>query len=230
MIDGETEAVWRHVAPFVVWVAVMCLPMSNQAFRYGLQVGAGGAVLLFAQPWRYYPPPALRHLPLGLLVGAGVFFLWVFPESPWMKGAAGWFYDLYARTAVRQGPFPSSGGASPYAPECCGWFLSLIRLGGSALVIAVAEEYFWRGFLMRWLQGQPFTGIDPRRIGWGVLMVSSCLFGLEHSRWLAGVMAGTAYAFLYRRTGDLGVAVLAHGVTNGLLGLYVLITGSYQLW
>jgi CAAX prenyl protease-like protein len=61
-------------------------------------------------------------------------------------------------------------------------------------------------------------------------LTSSVLFGLEHSRWLAGVLAGLAYGLLYIRTGDLWAAVAAHITTNYLLGLYVLATGAYVFW
>ena len=43
-------------------------------------------------------------------------------------------------------------------------------------------------------------------------------------------MAGLAYAWLYVRTGKLWVAVIAHAVTNGVLGAWVLATGNWQFW
>ena len=225
---SEREAIWRHVAPFLAWVLVMCLPMQNQAFRYALQVLAGVSALLIARPWRYYASVSVRWLPVSVLVGAGVFAFWVIPESALMKRLP-WLYDLYMSVAVRGAGAPVAEG-SPYAPEQCGWVLSGIRLAGSAFVIAVAEEYFWRGFLMRWLRGHSFLNVIPRGLGWGILLTSSVLFGLEHSRWLAGILAGLAYGLLYIRTGDLWAAVTAHITTNYLLGLYVLATGAYIFW
>lgn len=220
-------AAWRHVAPFVVWVVVMSLPIPDPAWRYMLQTAAGGVALVLARPWQYYAPPSIRLLPLAVAVGVLVFILWILPETGWVR-RLGSVNEFYMRFAVRQaGVVPA---ASPYAPEQCGWPLALIRLTGSALVIAVAEEYFWRGFLLRWFKGHPFTAIPPRQIGWGILLVASLVFGLEHSRWLAGVVAGVAYGLLYIRTGDLWAAIVAHGVTNYLLGLYVLATGAYVFW
>jgi CAAX prenyl protease-like protein len=224
----EREAVWRHAAPFLVWVLVMCLPMQNQALRYAIQVGGGVIALLIARPWRYYPCLSVRWLPVSVLVGAGVCVCWVLPESPWMRRIP-WLYDVYMSVGVR-GEVALMPGGSPYAPEQCGWVLSGIRLAGSAFVIAVIEEFFWRGFLMRWLRGHSFLSVIPRGMGWGILLTSSVLFGLEHSRWLAGVLAGLAYGLLYIRTGDLWAAVTAHITTNYLLGLYVMATGAYVFW
>ncbi|MEI6516583.1 MAG: CAAX prenyl protease-related protein [bacterium] len=216
----------RHVAPFLVWVAVMCLPLPDPAIQYAIQTVATLAILLMARPWRYYPSLSVELLPVSILTGMVVFVLWVLPESDWMRKFPALF-DLYARYGIR-GVAPD--GPSPYAPEQCGWALAVIRLAGSALVIAVAEEFFWRGFLMRWMKAQPFLGVSPRHIGWGFLLAGSCLFGLEHSRWLAGILAGLAYGLLYIRTGTLWTAIIAHIVTNYLLGLYVLATGAYQYW
>jgi CAAX prenyl protease-like protein len=53
---------------------------------------------------------------------------------------------------------------------------------------------------------------------------------LAHTLWLAAIIAGLAYAWLYIRTGKLWVAVLAHAVTNGLLGAWVVFTGNWGYW
>lgn len=228
MSGEEKVAVWRHVAPFVVWVVVMSLPLGNPPVRYVVQSSVALVALLICRTWRYYPPVKITRLPLGILVGTGVFILWVLPESPyarWIPGLSAWYQNYGIRDLGGSG-----GLKSPFAPEQCGWLLASIRLGGSAFVIPLAEEYFWRGFLMRWLKGAPFYGIEAKHVGWGVLVVSSVLFGLEHSRWLAGIMAGAAYGLLYIRTGDLWVAITAHVTTNYLLGLYVLATASYVFW
>ena len=228
MTGEEKLAAWRHVAPFLAWVLAMNLPMENLALRYAIQVLATVLTLAWVRPWRYYSPVTFRLQPLAILVGVAVFLIWVLPESPWLRSCHG-VQELYLRLAIR-GVNPVSVGPSPYAPEHCGWWLTAVRLAGSAFVIAMAEEFFWRGFLLRWLKGHPFTAIEPGHIGWGVLLLGSLVFGLEHSRWLAGMLAGVAYGYLYSRTRDLGAAITAHITTNFLLGLYVLATGSYGFW
>ena len=92
------------------------------------------------------------------------------------------------------------------------------------------EELFWRSFIMRWLAKPRFLGVDPKAIGWMPLLVSSTLFATEHHRWLAGLLAGFAYGWLYVRTGTLWVPVIAHAVTNALLGVWVLQTGPWTFW
>ena len=52
------------------------------------------------------------------------------------------------------------------------------------------------------------------------LVVSSVVFGLLHGRWLAGMLAGMAYAVALYRRGQMGGAVYAH----------VLCFGRWSLW
>jgi len=83
---------------------------------------------------------------------------------------------------------------------------------------------------MRWIQHQRFPQVDPRAVGLTAILVSSVLFGLEHSLWFAGIIAGLAYAGLYRATGNLWTAIIAHAVTNLVLGLWVLHSGAWGYW
>jgi CAAX prenyl protease-like protein len=84
---------------------------------------------------------------------------------------------------------------------------------------------------MRRLSSTWFTQVDPgvfRGLAW---IASSTAFGLLHGeRWLAGTLAGLVYAWAYSRRGSMGDAAVAHGLTNGLLALWVLATGETQLW
>lgn len=100
----------------------------------------------------------------------------------------------------------------------------------AALLVPVMEELFWRGFLMRWLAQPAFEAVDPRRVGLRAVLVSTALFMLAHTLWLAAIVAGLAYALLYARTGRLWNAVIAHTVTNGALGVWVAATGNWQFW
>ena len=107
---------------------------------------------------------------------------------------------------------------------------SLERWVGAALLVPVMEELFWRSFLMRWIENATFEAVDPRRVGVKAIVLSTFVFMLAHTLWLAAIIAGLAYAWLYRRTGKLWVAVIAHAVTNGVLGVWVVRTGNWAFW
>jgi CAAX prenyl protease-like protein len=105
-----------------------------------------------------------------------------------------------------------------------------VRLAGAALVVPVMEELFWRSFVMRWIDRPRFLEVAPGAVTLKALAISSVLFGFEHHQWLAGIVAGLAYGELYRRAGNLWAPVIAHAVTNALLGAWVLGTQSWHLW
>jgi len=110
------------------------------------------------------------------------------------------------------------------------WPLIVLRIAGAARLVPVMEELFWRSFLMRWLQAPVFEAVPPRGVGLRAVVLSTFVFVLAHTLWLAAAVAGLAYAWLYIRSGKLWVAVIAHGVTNAALGVWVVATGNWQFW
>ncbi len=226
---NNSDARWviaSHIVPFILWVGVMSLPMNDVGLRYALQVSVSLLALLVLRPWRYYAALDIRLLPLSCVVGVGVAVIWILPESRWIQQVPV-LYEFYGRYFIRGS---DSGSGQLFAPDHCGWFFSLIRLGGSAFVIAVIEEFFWRGFFMRWLAKMDFLSVAPAKVGPWVFWVTAIAFGFEHNRWLVGILAGLAYGQFYRWTGNIYAVAVAHVVTNLLLGLYVLASGSYYFW
>lgn len=190
--------------------------IARDALRWLYPVQAGVAALLLAFSWRHYHELQLAlpgHGPLlvGVAAGLFVFVLWINLDASWMSIGLGPGYD------------PSTHGAID-------WLLVASRIAGAVLVVPVMEELFWRSFLMRWIEAADFEAVEPARVGLKGLLVSSLLFGVEHSLWLAGIVAGLAYAFLYMRYRNLWSAVVAHAVTNGLLGAWVAATGNWSFW
>ncbi|MFH0953859.1 MAG: CAAX prenyl protease-related protein [Verrucomicrobiota bacterium] len=220
-----------HVAPFAAWMALMYLPWPPGAWNYAVRSLACLGLLACLRPWRWYSRLQVRNLLPALLVGAGVCAIWVLPESAWAARWPAW-KAFYAKWIMFSRAAGEPLKATPYAPDVCGWPLAIVRLAGSALVIAPIEEFFWRGFVYRWLQERkPFWQIDLGRMNAGLFLAVALAFGVEHgSRWLVGFAAGIAYGWLAVRTRDLWAACAAHAVTNFLLGLYVLATGSYGFW
>ncbi len=121
-------------------------------------------------------------------------------------------------------------GLHVYHPQVTGWFNFWIHMFGTSVVIAVIEEYFFRGFLYRWMMGSPFFKIDAGKLHWPMLLLISCFFGIEHFEWMAGIICGIAFGLLYIKTQDIWATIIAHGTTNFLLGLYVIKYNAYQFW
>ena len=215
-----------RVLPFAVFMALLALrsmaPTDGRwgfdtQWLYGLNLLLVGGLL--AACWREYGELARQNLPqpaelaLSVLVGLAVFGLWIHLDAPWMQ--------------IGQ---PSASFVPVDALGRLQWPLIAVRWAGAALLVPVMEELFWRAFLMRWLQAPQFEGVDPRRVGAKAVILSTFVFMLAHPLWLAAIVAGLAYALLYRQTGKLWTAVLAHAVTNGALGIWVVKTGQWQFW
>jgi exosortase E/protease (VPEID-CTERM system) len=147
-------------------------------------------------------------------VGAGVFVVWMALEPAGADSP-----EAAAFGGFLAGMPPALRG---------GWLL--FRVVGSVVTVPLAEELAFRGYLIRRLQAAEFQTVPPGRFTWASFLLSSALFGTLHGRWLAGTLAGMAYALVLYRRGRLGEAVLAHATTNALIAAYVLATGSWALW
>jgi CAAX prenyl protease-like protein len=104
------------------------------------------------------------------------------------------------------------------------------RVLGSVIVVPLAEELAFRGYLLRKLIARDFENVPLDQFTWVSFIGSSVLFGLLHGRWVAGTLAGMAYAWAVYRRGQLGDAVLAHMTTNALIAACVLLQGRWALW
>ena len=188
------------IAPFATWmVLMMALPATPAC--YAIRPAVVALLLCACCPLSVKD---IRHdrvirafLP-GLLVGLLVFAIWILPEQ--------FDWAWYRRFCII-----GEGGTQAVAEASMA--MIVFRLLGSAFVISVAEELFFR----KWLIG--FAGFWP--------MVA--LFAVEHDRWLVAAICGIVYGWLYLRRG-LGAAIVAHATTNLVLGLWVLLTGQWQFW
>ena len=213
-----------RVAPFAFFMLLLALRGAlpsdlgfDTRWVYGLSVVLCGGRLLWFR--REYGELARQNLPtltetaLGVAVGLVVCWLWVALDAPWMT------FDTAAAVFT---PLDSQG-----QPD---WPLIAVRWVGAALLVPVMEELFWRSFLMRWIERAQFETVDPQRVGLKAVVLSTFVFMLAHTLWLAAIAAGLAYAWLYIRTGKLWVPIVAHAVTNGALGVWVVFTGNWGFW
>ncbi|MCF7853421.1 MAG: CAAX prenyl protease-related protein [Candidatus Pacebacteria bacterium] len=200
------------------------------AWKYAVRASFGLVLFVAFRPWRWYAPPRIRDVGPAIVTGIVVLGIWILPEIKW-GASTPLIQELYLRFAILPlGKLPATDVQSVYAPAVCGWGLTIVRLAGSALVIAVIEEFFWRGFLYRWVVDKHFLNVQLKDFDWEAFLMVGVLFGLEHNRWLVGILAGAAYTLLMLKTRSIWAPCLAHIVTNLLLGLYVLVSGNYVFW
>jgi CAAX prenyl protease-like protein len=211
-----------RIVPFAVFIAfVAAQPLLEDRFDARWLVAMRGVAVaaLLAVFWRHYSElrerlsVPLREWALAVVLGVLVFLAWITFDSGWAA---------FGQRGTGFVPLARNGAIDPT--------LVLLRLFGLVLVVPIMEELFWRSFLMRWIDKRDFGALDPRRTSVLAFALSSALFALEHSLWFAGLLAGLAYAWIYRRTGNLRAPILSHAITNGTLGLWILATGSWHLW
>jgi CAAX prenyl protease-like protein len=216
-----------RIAPFALFMVLLALRGAAPAdlswgfdprWLYALTVLAVGALLAWF--WSEYGELARQNLPdarealTAVAVGLAVFVLWIQLDAPWMtlgEPSAGFV------------PLERDTGRLDLA-------LVAVRWIGAALLVPVMEELFWRSFLMRWIAHPTFHGVDPRRVGARAVVLSTFVFMLAHTLWLAAIVAGLAYAALYVWSRKLWLPVIAHAVTNGVLGAWVVATGNWRFW
>ena len=133
--------------------------------------------------------------------------------------------DFVARTGYN--PFAELSGRPP---ALVGVFLS-VRFLGLALLAPIVEEFFLRGFLMRFfVQADwwkvPFGTVHPTAI---LAAVAYPLLSHPGVEWFAAVAWFLLITLLMFKTRNIWDCVVAHGVTNLLLGLYVVWSGQWQL-
>jgi len=221
-----SRAALVRMAPFAVFVALLALRGAlPDAASTGIDprwangwsaMVAGGLLLWF---WREYGElvaqtlPTLGEATVAVGVGVAVFYLWITLDAPWMR---------WGEATAGFRPVDAQGRLM--------WPLVVARWCGAVLVVPVVEELFWRSFLMRWIERAQFEGVDPRRVGLKAIALSSFVFMLAHTLWLAALVTGLVYACLYVRSGKLWLPVIAHAVTNGVLGFWVVFTGNWGYW
>ncbi|HYR58229.1 MAG TPA: CAAX prenyl protease-related protein [Chthoniobacteraceae bacterium] len=219
-----------YFAPFAVFLGFLALnellgKMSEgmagawwwsepRLWIFPLQTIVCGSLLL---RWRRcYGLKRPARAAFAVAVGALVLAIWIAPQA-WMHfparlagfdptyfGKSGWAFDV--TVALR--------------------FLRLV------VVVPLVEEIFWRGYLLRILIADPFTDVPIGAFSWRSFAIVTAGFCLEHqpADWPAAILAGALYNLVAYRTRSLSSCVLAHAVTNLLLGIYVMRTGQWGFW
>lgn len=248
---GATPEEKAYLAPFLVFLGLIALGeivagiFEGRAFWmaaeprywvYPLQTAVCGALL--CQWWRRYElrAPGMRAVAWATAVGVAVLALWVVPaEVGRYLDDTSFLKTLKAWPVIGASFAPRLTGFDPafFGAEGAAYFgnvaLRFLRL---VVVVPLVEEIFWRGFLLRWLIAHDFMRVPVGAFTWRSFAIVTAGFTLEHhpADWPAAVAAGALYNLVAYRTGSLAACVLAHALTNALLGAYVLATRQWGFW
>ena len=100
-----------------------------------------------------------------------------------------------------------------------------------ALCVPIAEELFLRGFVMRAFEVEDWPSLPLGSIGRNGLIIGTVYGIATHpSEFIAAAIWFSLISWLMIKTGKFWNCVVAHGVTNLILGVYVCVTGAWHLW
>lgn len=239
-----------HVVPLAVFMAFMVLlqliggfvewkhpdaPWWRQdpaQFVYPLQTLV--VLVLLIRYWKFYQFNwSLKASLTGVVFGAVGIGFWLLPTA---------LYDAWGLTGKTDGWMALLGisgrheGFDPglFQNPFAYWASLVFRFFRAVVVVALAEEIFWRSFLMRFLcdrEGdywkQPFG-----RNSWLSYLVVTGLFILAHGAddRAAAFIYGSLTYLLCVWSKNLGACVVMHATANLMMGFYIMKTGHYGLW
>ena len=244
------ELTRAHVFPFVAFMSFMLVLMvlgyaiewkhpdapwwrqDPAQFVYPLQtLVALGFVIYY---WRSYTFNwSLKWSLVGIVFGAVGIGFWLLPSM---------LYDAWGLTGKTEGLLKTFGvterneGFDPglFEHPAAYWSSLVLRFFRAVIVVALVEEIFWRGFVMRivldW-EGdywkQPFG-----RHRWISYLIVTGLFMTAHASidYAGAFVYGSMTYFLCVWSKNLGACVVMHATANLLMGLYIMATGKYGLW
>jgi CAAX prenyl protease-like protein len=216
-----------YVMPFLVFMGGLILVSlvknpeaesiwfrSPEYWIYPLQTALCAGVLVVY--WRQYDFGKRGGMGLALAAGVVVLGLWIAPQAFLGGGERVDGFD----------PSVFGEGSALY------WMTVVARFARLVVVVPLVEEIFWRGFLMRYLIREDFTSLPVGAFQWKSFAAVAVCFMLVHGMadWPAALLCGVIYNFVAVRTGSLAACVLAHGVTNLGLGVYIMATRQWGFW
>ena len=214
-----------YLAPYVAYVGLGAFRLPTE-WIYALRLVAVPALLAWG--WRWFPRLTGPRSPLASL-GVGA--------AAGLVGTALWVALLW--------PFVEQGGTA-WTGLAFG-----LRLTAAGLVVPVFEELLMRGYFLRvalqWDQARRegakdalLAALDGRSLldveagAWSpwAATISTAAFTLGHDfvEWPACVAYGLLMIWLWAVRRDLLSCIVAHGVTNVALAVFVGVTGRWQFW
>jgi len=158
----------------------------------------------------------------SLLMGVAVFAIWIGPDLIFPGYHAHWLFSNSLTGSMAAGM--SESGRGDVA-------VLTLRTLRAAVLVPVAEELFWRDWLMRWLVSPDFEKVPLGAWSARAFWIVAVLFASEHGvLWDVGLAAGILYNWWMLRTKSLGDLILAHGITNACLSAYVVLAGRWEYW
>jgi CAAX prenyl protease-like protein len=231
---SEQKLFRTYVTPFVLFLALNLLLWV---------VESGWAWDHPSVAW-YRRAPEMWIYPLQVLVCGG--YLWcVRRDVEWdwklkpclLGGVAGVVGIAFWLVPYVTGWIPSEAGFDPAAVfgdnQLAVGVEYVFRFLRAVVIVALVEEFFWRGYLMRWCINRDFPHEVPVGQGsWFSYAVVTLAFMLAHNPvdYAGAFVYGSLAYLLVLRTRCLLPVILMHAVANLIMGICAITLDLPHLW
>jgi CAAX prenyl protease-like protein len=223
----QTDRGWlrdeiAYWAPMVTFLALIQVGTSWKSLYAEAYVARAVLVaILLAVFWKRYTSIRWNFWWLGIIVGVIGIVQWVGMQT------------LLERSFERFKPDPDAFNPfTAFANDTIRWAFIAIRIASAVIVVPVMEELFWRDYLWRQIIApNDFRLAKVGEFEWPAFIIVAIAFATVHGSWwptaiVWGLMIGALLAY----TKSLGACIIAHGLTNLLLAVYVLKYHAWHLW
>lgn len=207
----RTRTTAAYLVPMLSVLAAKLLGgLLTSGFDYFYPLSVLAALVALWRFRRLYPPVRIGSLWLPLGVGAAVAVVWL--------------------AGFQRGSTPSAlpAGLETLSPTLGAMWLA-VRVFGTVVTVPIVEELAFRGYVLRRFVSPDFNTVEYRNLSWLGLLISSVTFGLLHSQWGLGTIAGFAFGLIVVARGRLSDAVLAHAIANAGIAAYALLSRDWAL-
>ena len=204
------------------------LPLNKNAYPYTyIATIAGTTLLMLLFGWGYFRAP-FRISFLSFVVGVVGVVIWIalaeFDRN--FLHLSDWMFGLIPPREAFE-PLKELKGDPTWM-----WQFIAIRFFGLVIVVPVTEEFFVRGFLMRYVEDPDWDelplGTTQKPWIWAIPTAYGVFAHMTEP--LSALVWFSMVTWLYKRTGSIWDCVIAHSITNLLLGIYIFKFDAWYLW
>lgn len=208
----------------------LAIPYAYYLWVYAVKIALTLASVAFVWPgYRKFP---LRVSWTAILIGTIGGPLWIGLCLPDLEHR----YLLPMLEPLKMGWLVGSGARSGFNPfeqiagqPALAWLFLSLRFVGLVLVVPLIEEFFLRGFVMRFVMERDWWEVPFGKANAMAIVLGTVIPMLSHPELLAAAVWFSMITWLMLRTRNIWDCVAAHAITNLILGVYVVARGG-EAW
>jgi len=230
---GEDQAEYEAHGTGHSWLGFK-IPYHAYPLIYSIKIGLTAFSMLLVLPGYLTFPFRVNRI--AVVVGVLGAIVWIVLcklhlERMLFEGLLFEFLDVEEILEYERRPGYNPLAQLQHSPLLAWGFLA-VRFIGLVIVVAIMEEFFLRGFVLRFVMDMDFWEEVPfGKVNDFAAIMGTLVPVIMHPKteMLAVIAWFSAVTWLMIRTRNIWDCVTAHAVTNLILGIYVLFSGDWWL-